>query len=140
MRAVQLCASTRLGCTPVWKVSSHPYSCTDQVIQFVRVYTPYTLKVTPLSHHEPRREHGWAGARSSSLYLCMTGFFKTWSIIAHSSSTAQNYWTILSGAESHGECATFGVWVEAFGAELVFLLNKKDRSLPEEPERVILKQ
>jgi hypothetical protein len=55
MRAVQLCASTRLGCTPVWKVSSHPYSCTDQVTQFVRVYTPYTLKVTPLSHHEPRR-------------------------------------------------------------------------------------
>jgi hypothetical protein len=55
MRAVQLCASTRLRCTPVWKVSSHPYSCTDQVVQFVRVYTPYTLKVTPLSHHEQRR-------------------------------------------------------------------------------------
>jgi hypothetical protein len=52
---VQLCASTRLGCTPVWKVSSHPYSCTDQVIQFVRVYRSNTLKVTPLSHHERRR-------------------------------------------------------------------------------------
>ena len=49
------------------------------------------------------------------------------SIIANSSSTAQNYETILSGAGSHGECATFGVWVEAFGAELLFLLNKKDR-------------
>jgi hypothetical protein len=53
MRAVQLCASTRLGCnTPVWKVSSHPYSCTDQVIQFVRVYTPYTLKSPAYSHHD----------------------------------------------------------------------------------------
>ena len=47
------------------------------------------------------------------------------SIIAQCSSTAQNYWTIISGAESHGKCATFGVWVEAFGAKLLFLLNKK---------------
>jgi hypothetical protein len=42
----------------IWKVSSHPYSCTDQVIQFVRVYTPYTsntLKGPPYSHHERRR-------------------------------------------------------------------------------------
>ena len=38
---------TRLGCTPVWKVSSHPYSCTDRVIQFVRVYTPYIVKNPP---------------------------------------------------------------------------------------------
>jgi hypothetical protein len=38
-----------------------------------------------------------------------------------------NHTYVLSGAESHGECATFGVlvWVEAFGAELLFLLNKK---------------
>ena len=42
------------------------------------------------------------------------------SIIANSSSTTQNYETILSGAGSHGKCATFGVWVEAFGAELLF--------------------
>ena len=42
------------------------------------------------------------------------------SIIANSSSTAQTYETILSGAGSHGECATFGVWVETFGAELLF--------------------
>ena len=49
------------------------------------------------------------------------------SIIANSSSTAQNYETILSGAGSHGKCATFGVhvWVQAFGAELLFLVNKK---------------
>ena len=46
---------------------------------------------------------------------------------AKCSSTAQNYWTIISGAESHGKCATFGVWVEAFGAKLLFLFNKKDR-------------
>ena len=58
MRAVQLCASTRLGCTPVWKVSSHLYSCTGYMIQFVRVYTSYIVKVTPLSHHEPRRRPG----------------------------------------------------------------------------------
>jgi hypothetical protein len=58
-------------------------------------------------------------------YLFATGCFKTVSIIALCSSTAQNYYTILSEAESHGECATFGVWVEAFGAELLFLLNKK---------------
>jgi hypothetical protein len=64
MRAVQLCASTRLGCTPVWKVSSHLYSCTDQVIQFVRVYTPYTLKGPPYSHHEPRRR------RACSTHAC----------------------------------------------------------------------
>jgi len=47
MRSVQLCASTRLGCTHVWKMSSHPYSCTDRVIQFVRVYTPYIVRSTP---------------------------------------------------------------------------------------------
>jgi hypothetical protein len=71
MRAVQLCASTCWGCTPVWKVSSHPYSCTDQVIQFVRVYTPYTLKVTPLSHHERRRGHFHAlHAHSIRRYPC----------------------------------------------------------------------
>ena len=61
-------------------------------------------------------------------YLFGTGCFKTISIIAHtcSSSTAQNYRTMLSrlsGAGAHGECATFEVWVEAFGAEqLLFLL------------------
>ena len=33
---------------------------------------------------------------------------------------------ILSGTGAHGECATFEVWVEAFGAELLLLLNKKD--------------
>ena len=43
-------------------------------------------------------------------------------IIAHSSLTAQNNWTILSGAGAHGECANFEVRVEAFGAELLFLL------------------
>ena len=47
---------------------------------------------------------------------------KTISIVALCSSTAQSYWTILSGAGVHGECATFEVWVEVFGAELVFLL------------------
>jgi hypothetical protein len=55
--------------------------------------------------------------------------------------TAQNYWTILSGAGAHGVCATFEVWVEAFGAELFFYYYfNLDRSFPEEPERVILKQ
>jgi hypothetical protein len=33
----------------------------------------------------------------------------------------QNYSTILSGTGAHGECATFDVWVEAFGVELLFL-------------------
>jgi hypothetical protein len=37
------------------------------VVQFVRVYTPYTLKVTPLSHHEPRGAP--AEAASSSLMV-----------------------------------------------------------------------
>jgi hypothetical protein len=43
------------------------------------------------------------------------------SIIAHSSSTAQNYRTILSGAGAHGECATFDVWVGANGPEFIEL-------------------
>ena len=30
--------------------------------------------------------------------------------------------TILSGTRAHGECATFDVWVEAFGAELLFFV------------------
>jgi hypothetical protein len=38
MRAVQLCTSTRLGCTFVRKWSSDLYSCTDSVVRFVRVY------------------------------------------------------------------------------------------------------
>jgi hypothetical protein len=42
------------GCTPVWKVLSHLYSCTDRVIQFVRVHTPYIVKST---HHERRQGH-----------------------------------------------------------------------------------
>jgi hypothetical protein len=28
---------------------------------------------------------------------------------------------ILSGTGAHGECATFDVWVEAFGTELLFV-------------------
>jgi hypothetical protein len=69
MRAVQLRTSTRLGCTPVWKVSSHMYSCTDQVIQFVRVYTPYTLKSPPYSHHEPRGATAQVGEQDHILNL-----------------------------------------------------------------------
>ena len=49
------------------------------------------------------------------------------SIIAHSSLTAQNYWTILSGAGAHGECATFDVWVEANGPEFIELDEILDR-------------
>jgi hypothetical protein len=52
-------------------------------------------------------------------YLYTTGYFKTISIIAHSSSAAENYRTILSGARAHGECATFELWVGAFGPELL---------------------
>ena len=39
--------------------------------------------------------------------------------ISHCSSTVHFFSTILSGTGAHGECATFGVWVEAFGAELL---------------------
>ena len=49
------------------------------------------------------------------------------SIIAHSSSTAQNYGTILSGAGAHGECATFDIWVEANGPEFIELDEILDR-------------
>ena len=57
MRAVQLCGSARLGCTPVrvWKVSSHLYSCTGYMVQSVRVYTSYIVKSRGRSHHERRR-------------------------------------------------------------------------------------
>jgi hypothetical protein len=32
--------------------------------------------------------------------------------------------TILSGTGAHGECATFDVWVEAFGVELLFFVKE----------------
>jgi hypothetical protein len=52
-------------------------------------------------------------------YLYTTGYFKTISIIVDSSSVGSNYWTVLSRPGAHGQCATFEVWVEAFGAELM---------------------
>ena len=55
------------------------------------------------------------------ILLSTTGYLQTISIIADSSQTAQNYWTALSRPGAHGQCATFGVWVEAFGAKLLFL-------------------
>ena len=73
-------------------------------------------------------------------YLYTTGYFKTISIIAHSSSPTQNCWTILSGAGAHGECATFEVWVEAFGAELMKPHGIIDRFFAREPRQVILKR
>ena len=49
--------------------ASYLYSCTDQVIQFVRVYTPYTLKSPPYSHHERRRRpRPGIGSRYSSAW------------------------------------------------------------------------
>jgi hypothetical protein len=58
---------------------------------------------------------------------------QTISIIADSSSTAQNYWAALSRPGAHGQRATFEVWVEAFGAELLFYFIVLDRFFPEEP-------
>jgi hypothetical protein len=49
------------------------------------------------------------------------------SIIAHCSLTAQKYLTVLSGAGSNGECATFEVWVEANGPEFIELDEILDR-------------
>ena len=48
-------------------------------------------------------------------------------IITQCSLTAQNYWTILSGAGAHGKCATFDVWVEANGPEFIELDEILDR-------------
>ena len=61
------------------------------------------------------------------LHMYTMGYVKTISIIAHSSSAAQNYRPILSGALAHGQCATFKIYVEAFGAELLFYFIVLDR-------------
>ena len=76
-----------------------------------RTHTQYTIYSCPYTG---------SGTYTAVPVHVYDGFFKAVYIIANSSSTARNYWTILSGAESHGECATFGVCVEEFGAELLF--------------------
>ena len=64
---------------------------------------------------------------NSARYLSTTGYLQTISIIADSSSTAQNYWTALSRPGAHGQWATFEVWVAAFGAKLLFYFIVLDR-------------
>jgi hypothetical protein len=55
--------------------------------------------------------------------LSMVGFVRRWPRKSHlTSSTVHFFSTILSAPGAHGECATFDVWVEAFGAELLFFL------------------
>ena len=49
------------------------------------------------------------------------------SIITHSSSTAENYLTILGGAGAHGECANLRVWVGSNGPEFIELDQISDR-------------
>ena len=61
-------------------------------------------------------------------YLCTTGYFKTgvFSIyyreMLFDCSKLLNHTHHGSGAGVRGAYATFDVWVEAFGAELLFLL------------------
>jgi hypothetical protein len=70
------------------------------------------------------------------IFLYTTGYFKTISIIAHSSSTAKNYWTIhvLSGAGAHGKCAQLLKYgSKHLGQNFFFYCVCLDRSFPEEP-------
>ena len=55
-------------------------------------------------------------------------------------SVLHSYYLQLSGAGAHGECATFEVWVEAFGAELMKPHGIIDRFFAREPRQVILKR
>jgi hypothetical protein len=89
------------------------------------LYTTGYLKRWVILKHQFTIEKGYYDPLYNTPYSELDGMRV--SIIAHSSLTAQNCWTILSGAGAHGECATFDVWAEANGPELIELDEILDR-------------
>jgi hypothetical protein len=107
------------------------YSNTDWVYILVLLKMPFS-KQNHIQHEicmfvSTGRVGNMTRISSNDLAGVSSPFFITPSLIHHSSSTAQNYWTILSGAGAHGECATFEVWVGANGPEFIELDEILDR-------------